>query len=163
MDAPPRSLFRLSSIDPPGVDTAESRVEFRAVHSGDTTALGRLMERAYVGTIDEDLGDNTDGVVEVQDWLGSGGRPECSCVVISGARLLAACLISLAPSGKWWVGYVFTDPEVKARGLGTAVTAQALDRVRAAGAQEIWAGVTDGNAPSERLLRRLGFVRVGPA
>ena len=160
MDDPPRSVYVLDMHDAP---TAGSGTVTTTVEPGHVAALGALMERAYSGTIDDDLGDNSDGEIEVQGWLDSDGRPDVSRLVVDDDRALSACLISLAPSGTWWVGYVFTDPSAKARGLGAAVVASALRDVWAAGGRSVRADVTDGNTPSEKLLLRLGFRRIGVA
>ncbi|MET3804912.1 RimJ/RimL family protein N-acetyltransferase [Nakamurella sp. UYEF19] len=162
MDDPARSNFRLVVADLPELRPGPGGVAFRTVEDDDDAELGGLMERAYAGTVDEDLGDNNDGLVEIEDWRSSGAVPECSIVALQDGGYVSACLIARAPSGNWWVGYVYTDPVAKGRGIGRAAAAQALALVRAAGATEVQAEVTDGNEPSERLLRSLGFTRTGP-
>ena len=119
------------------------------------------MERAYAGTIDEDLGDNSDGVVEIAGWRTTGAIAAASFVVVDGdGRPVSASLATQGPDGRVWIGYVFTDPAWKGRGLGAAAIATSLG---ALAGQRVFAGVTDGNTPSERLLGSLGFVRAGPA
>ena len=126
-------------------------------------ALGRLMERAYTGTIDEDLGDNSDGAVEIADWRAYGAIASASVVAIdSDSHVIAASLVARAADGSAWIGYVFTDPAWKGRGLGTAVVAASLGVLAQQRCTAVFAGVTDGNTPSERLLTSLGFVRAGP-
>lgn len=156
MDEPPRSLYL---ADLTGVPEVPTTADVRAVRADDTNELGRLMERAYSGTIDDELGDNDDGFIEVQGWLADGGRPDVSRVIEDESRLLSACLMTVSDGGDWWVAYIYTDPSAKARGLATVVTAAALDAVRASGGRTVRAEVTDGNTPSERLLGRLGFHR----
>lgn len=39
----------------------------RTINDEDDAALADLMERAYAGTIDEQLGGNSDGAVEIAD------------------------------------------------------------------------------------------------
>lgn len=163
MSQPLRSLFRWKVDDRPGLGKGQVDLLLREVEDGDDAELGMLMEQAYAGTIDDDLGDNSDGLIEIQEWRREGGVPECSTVAVRDDHCVAACLVTRAPSGNWWIGYVYTDPAVKSRGIATFITARSLDLVRAAGALEVRAGVTDGNEPSERLLRRIGFVRIGPA
>ena len=118
------------------------------------------MERAYAGTIDDDLGDNSDGAVEVAGWRANGSVLSASFVAVDGDDLpVAASLVTRSVHGSVWIGYVFTDPGWKGRGLGAAVVAASLGSL---GDVPVLAGVTDGNTPSERLLASLGFVRTGP-
>ena len=114
----------------------------------------------YAGTIDEDLGDNSDGAVEITDWRAHGAIASASFVAVDAAdRPVAASLVTGAANGSVWIGYVFTDPGWKGQGLGTAVVAASLEIIAES---QVFAGVTDGNTPSERLLTSLGFVRTGP-
>lgn len=125
----------------------------RTVNDEDDAALADLMERAYAGTIDEQLGGNSDGAVEIASW-----RPTAvpyASFVVDEDRLVAASLIS-RHGNDFWLGYVITHPEWKGRGLGTAVVAASLRALDA----PVLAAVTDGNTPSERLLTTLGFTPV---
>lgn len=162
MDGPPRSLYAWTFADAVPVAPTVAGIEIRRVLDDDDGALGRLMERAYAGTIDENLGDDSDGEVEIRDWRDSGGRTDESAVAVRDGAAVSACLITLGASGNWWVAYVFSDPATKALGVGASVVAAAVQRVRAAGAADVRAEVTDGNVPSERLMRRFGFVRMDP-
>jgi GNAT superfamily N-acetyltransferase len=125
----------------------------RTVNDEDDAALADLMERAYAGTIDEQLGGNSDGAVEIASWRPT-AVPDASFVVDED-QLVAASLIS-RHGNDFWLGYVITHPEWKGRGLGTAVVAASLRALDA----PVLAAVTDGNAPSERLLTTLGFTPV---
>lgn len=125
----------------------------RLVDDEDDAALADLMERAYAGTIDEHLGGNSDGAVEIADW-----RPDAvphASFVAEEDRIVAASLIS-KNGNDFWLAYVITHPEWKGRGLGTAVVAASLRALDA----PVLAGCTDGNTPSERLLATLGFTPV---
>ena len=67
MSDPPRSLYRLarqSLVD----RVLPAGLQLRTIGERDDVALGQLMERAYAGTIDEQLGGNSDGAVEVAAW-----------------------------------------------------------------------------------------------
>jgi GNAT superfamily N-acetyltransferase len=153
-----RSLYRWESRTASAVRPLPAGVVLRPVTDGDDAALGGLMERAYAGTIDEDLGDNDDGAVEIADWRAHGAAASASFVAVDTVGPVAASLATVS-DGSAWIGYVITDPGWKGRGLGAAVVGaslRVLDTV-------VFAGVTDGNTPSERLLGSLGFVRIGPA
>jgi RimJ/RimL family protein N-acetyltransferase len=69
-------------------------------------------------------------------------------------------------SGTWdrevWISYVITEPGWKGQGLATAAVAESVRRIRERSDVGIFAGVTDGNVPSERLLATVGFERFGP-
>ncbi|WP_086665602.1 GNAT family N-acetyltransferase [Lentzea kentuckyensis] len=125
----------------------------RTINDEDDAALADLMERAYAGTIDEQLGGNSDGAVEIANWRPN-AVPDASFVVCED-QLVAASLIS-RHDNDFWLGYVITHPEWKGRGFGTAVVAASLRALDA----PVLAAVTDGNTPSERLLTSLGFTPV---
>jgi GNAT superfamily N-acetyltransferase len=161
MTDPPRSIYRrkpspglLTRPIPPGTS-------LRLIDNADDAALGTLIERAYAGTIDDDLGDNSDGAVEIAEWRAHGAITSASFIAVDiDGHPVAASLVTGAANGAVWIGYVFTDPGWKGRGLGTAVVAASLGILAGS---HVLAGVTDGNTPSERLLTSLGFVHTGPA
>ncbi|MFC0543156.1 GNAT family N-acetyltransferase [Kutzneria chonburiensis] len=132
----------------------------RPLADHDDAALGRLMERAYAGTIDDDLGDNNDGAVEIATWRGRGAIPAASFVAVIDDQPVSASLVTAGANDTAWISYVITDPGWKGRGLGTAVVAASLT---ALADTPVLAGITDGNTPSEKLFATLGFVRTGPA
>ncbi|ANZ42141.1 hypothetical protein BBK82_45630 [Lentzea guizhouensis] len=135
---------------PPGPLPGLPAATTRTVQPTDDAALADLVERACAGTADEHLGGNGDGAAEIASW-----RPNAvphASFVIADAGLLAASLISQS-EGELWLAYVITHPDHKNRGLGTAVVAASLAALDA----HVFAGVADGNTPSEKLLTRLGF------
>lgn len=162
MSEPPRSLYRLErvvSIDRPLPDG----LRLRTVTAGDDASLAGLMERAYAATVDEQLGDNSDGAVELADWRAAGALAEVSIAVVDGNDSVVSASMC---SGRWdrevWISYVITEPAWKGRGLATAAVAESVRQIRNRCDVDVLAGVTDGNVPSERLLGRVGFVRAGP-
>jgi GNAT superfamily N-acetyltransferase len=157
-----RSLYRWESGAASGLRPLPAGVLLRPVSDDDDAALGGLMERAYAGTIDDDLGDNNDGAVEIAGWRVHGAAAAASFVAVDAAGPVAASLVTVS-DGSAWIGYVITDPGWKGRGLGTAVVAASLGVLVGMPGVGVFAGVTDGNTPSERLLASLGFVRIGPA
>lgn len=136
-------------------------VSLRNVEDADDAALGQLMEAAYAGTIDEDLGENSDGLVEIQDWRANGGDPTASIVALDPAgAIVAASLITAIDDKTSLLGYVITAPERKRDGVATAVVSLSLVELAVRGTQTVIAAVTVGNTPSERLMSRFGFVSV---
>jgi hypothetical protein len=144
-----RTLYRRAPAPLPDLP----HISTRPVNEEDDAALANLMERAYAGTIDEQLGGNSDGAVEIAAWWPA-SVPDASFVV-QESGIVAASLIS-RHDNDFWLGYVITHPDRKARGLGTAVVAASLRALDA----PVLAAVTDGNTPSERLLATLGFTPV---
>jgi GNAT superfamily N-acetyltransferase len=158
-----RSIYRWESRTASAVCTLPAGVVLRPMSDDDDAALGGLIERAYAGTTDDDLGDNNDGAVEIAEWRTHGAAAAASFVAVdAAARAVAASLVT-ASDGSAWIGYVFTDPGWKGRGLGAAVVAASLRELAGVPGTTVFAGVTDGNTPSERLFASLGFVRTGPA
>ena len=144
------------------VDSAlPSGLHVRVVSDSDDAALGALMERAYAGTIDEQLGDNSDGAIEVAAWRDEPPLVEVSVAIVDSEDTVVAASLC---SGSWdrevWIAYLFTEPKWKGRGLATVAVAESVRRIREASNVEIRAAVTDGNTPSERLLRSVGFEQV---
>jgi predicted GNAT family acetyltransferase len=163
MSEPPRSLYEIRTRSAVGAGELPLGLGVRPVAETDDAALGGLMERAYAGTIDEDLGDNNDGAVEIADWRSSMAVSEASFVVVDDQdRPLSASLVSRSQDGAYLIGYVITAPEWKGQGLATAAVAASLHHLLRTTGTPVLAGVTDGNTASERLLTGLGFVRVGP-
>ena len=159
---PSRSVYRLVRVGVDGSLVAGFRS--RTVTDRDDLALGELMERAYAGTVDEQLGGNSDGAVEVAGWRAAGALAEASVAVVEADEsLVSACMCSGSLDGEVWIAYVITDPLWKGHGFATAAMAESVRRLRAHGVVDVLAGVTDGNVPSERLLEAIGFERVGPA
>jgi GNAT superfamily N-acetyltransferase len=138
-------------------------LRLRTVTDADDGALATLMEQAYAGTVDEQLGGNSDGAVEIADWRAATPLAEVSVVVIDADnRVVSASLCSGSWDGEVWISYVITDPAWKGQGLGTAVVAESVRQLRQRAEVDVFAGVTDGNVPSERLLAAVGFEHVGP-
>ncbi len=162
MTEPARSVYRLArsaTID----RRLPSDVRLRTITDADDRALATLMERAYAGTVDEQLGGNSDGAVEMAEWRAATPLVEVSVVAVDADdQAVSASLCSGARDGEVWISYVITDPAWKGQGLGTAVVAESVRLLRDRGALDVLAGVTDGNVPSERLLAAVGFEHVGP-
>ena len=85
-----------------------------------------------------------------------------SVVVVDDAdQPVWASLVSEWEDGAVVVSYVITDPRHRGQGLGAAAVAASLDCL--APGRMAFAGATDGNEASQRLLGSLGFNRIGPS
>jgi predicted GNAT family acetyltransferase len=160
MDEPVRHLYRRTLpgaplVQPPG------HLGVRNVDEDDDPMLARLMERAYAGTVDEHLGGNNDGAVEIVQWRATGADPASSVLLHDDAgTVLAAALVSTLDATSSLLAYVITDPDHKRTGLATIAVSSALVELTIADRRIVIAAVTEGNEPSERLMNRFGFTRV---
>jgi RimJ/RimL family protein N-acetyltransferase len=140
-------------------------LQLRAAQPTDTQALAELMLDAYRGTIDYDDETLDDAVSEVQAYLAGerGGQPllSVSRLAFEGSVLVSTCL-----TGDWHerqcpaIAYVMTRAEWKNLGVGQQVLCEVLRALREQGHGKVWAVITEGNTPSERLFGHLGFERV---
>lgn len=139
---------------------APEGISIRMPRRDDLEALARLMLDAYRGTIDYEGEGMDEAIAEVRGHLGGSPLLEHSIAAVAGDEIVSSCLVSEA-EGLVIVGYVMTAATHKGRGLGTFVSERALYSLRASGAEEVDAWITEGNIPSERIFRRLGFEMVG--
>lgn len=136
---------------PPGGTLRHPRLE-------EVEALAELMLDAYLNTIDYE-GEGTDEALEeVNQWFASAPRLDASWVYASGDIILSACLVNRTEEAAM-IGYIITRSTWKQRGLGAYVVRQSLLSLQDSGAHEVHAWVTEGNTPSEKIMRRFGFAR----
>lgn len=140
MSEPPRSVFRLER--PASLHlTLPDGLRLRALTDDDDAPLAQLMERAYAGTIDEHLGGNSDGAVEVAEWRSATALDEVSVVVVDADNtVVAASMCSGTLSREVWIAYVITGPAWKGQGLATAAVAETVRRIRERTDAEVLAG-----------------------
>lgn len=155
----------LSALDRRGVPVTVPHLELRAAQPTDSDALAELMLEAYRGTIDYDGETLEDAIDEVHAYLAGegGGEPlmDASRLAYAGPTLAGACLASFWPEwGQPLIAYVVTRADWKNLGVGRQLLWSVLQAPREQGHREIRAFITEGNTPSERLFRRMGFRRV---
>lgn len=129
----------------------------------ETELLAELMLDAYRDTTDSEGESSDDALIEVEGFFaGQSGEPliDCSWVYASSATLLSASLITLF-EGTPLVAYLMTRSPWKGRGLASYLLRQSLLSLQDQHFTAVTAFVTDGNAPSEGLLRQFGFERSG--
>ena len=108
------------------------------------------------------FGGNSDGAVEVASWRAAAASAEVSVAVVDAHdKLLAASMCSGSWDREVRISYVITKPAWKGQGLGAAAVAESIRLVRERSGVDVFAEVTDGNVPSERLLAAVGFERLG--
>jgi RimJ/RimL family protein N-acetyltransferase len=131
----------------------------------DTTSLAQLMLDAYRGTVDDAGETLADALHEVHGfWAGTAGVTpwaEVCTGVMAGDALVAACVV-----GEWQsrqvplIAYVLTHPAWQRRGLASALVGRALQHLWQHQRWPVYAVITAGNLPSERMMMRVGFERL---
>lgn len=125
--------------------TAEDRLE-----------LASLMMAAYVGTIDYDGESEAQAVEEVDGYFASEAYLDASVAAIVEGVTQSAVLASRV-MGVPMIGYAMTRAAVKGQGLASALLDMSIAAVWDSGAADLRAFITQGNAASEKIFKRVGF------
>ena len=164
---PQRYEYRVSLVARRGPETVShpAGFELRTVQSTDADALAELMLDAYRNTTDYEGETLVAAVEEVRRYLSpeSGDRPllAYSVLLSSHSTPMSACLVTHWRRARCpLIGYVFSHPDFKRRGLARTALAESLRRLHLAGESEVRAVITEGNVPSERLFAHAGFRKV---
>lgn len=128
----------------------------------DLNALAELMIESYRGTIDDDGETLEDAIAEVQAYIsgkrGGGALFHASRLAFAGSQLVGACL-----AAEWHerqsplIAYVMTHRAWKNQGVGTQMLRAVIQALHEQGYHQVWAVITNGNVPSERLFEHMGF------
>ena len=140
----------------------EPRFEARPVRAGDVRALGELMYAGFRESV-EPVEELPVEIMVAQETLEGKYGPlltNSSLVVEKDGELLAACLVSLFPSGPHIV-HMVTRPGHRDRGMGTELLLRAANALVKDGYEELSLYVLPENEPARRLYRRLGFEEAG--
>jgi ribosomal protein S18 acetylase RimI-like enzyme len=159
-NSPLRSLMRASLAEVPG----EARPGIRPPLPADQPALGQLMHRAYLGTVDYDGETVAQSLEEIRKtFSGEYGafNAACSRVLDDQGRLLCATLITVWED-RPFVAFSMTSPDVRNQGLARACMTSAMIALRDCGEHELRLVVTRANLPAVALYRRLGFEEESP-
>ena len=134
---------------------AREDVTIRSLDPSDRDGLAHLMLDAYLGTIDYEGETLAEAIGEVDSWLEGTPMLDHSFGVVTDGQLVSAVLVSTIDHVPL-IGYVMTDAEHKASGLGGAVTRSGLASLKSSGYSHVVLYITKGNTPSERLFAGLG-------
>jgi ribosomal protein S18 acetylase RimI-like enzyme len=137
----------------------------RAVTRSDFSALGQLIHRSHVGSLDGILNLTYSSPAACRHFvetlvLRSGCGPldaRASRVAEVDGRIVGAVLASRLSRTNGHICQVSVAPEWQARGLGTALMSWALEALDQQGLRRVSLSVTLANRPALRLYERLGF------
>jgi ribosomal protein S18 acetylase RimI-like enzyme len=133
--------------------------EVRTFKPEDAPALGALMYRAYLDTVDYDGETPEQAAAEVTKTIeGEYGLfiPDCSKVFGRAGSLLSATLVTRFQD-RPFVAFTLTDPAFTGQGLARACMQAAMFELFAQGERELRLVVTLANEPAVRLYTGLGF------
>lgn len=158
----PRFEMVLRLADTPRPSAVPAPWAIRPVRDDDRESLAELMLASYRGTIDDDGETLDDAREEIRrTFEGEYGTflPHASVVAEDGSRLGSASLVTQFEGGPF-LAFTMTHPDVKLRGLATAIVGRSLELLMAAGHESIRLAVTEGNDPAIGLYEKLGFRRI---
>jgi L-amino acid N-acyltransferase YncA len=156
-------LCKLSAV--PSVSTSIDALPGVVRHPviDDAEKLAALMLDAYRDTIDYDGETLDDARSEINSYLRQQNNPPllaCSWLCAEHEQLLAASLVCYwSERAAPLIAYVMTRAAYKQQALGRRLVQHSLLSLHQAGYAEVWAVITAGNIPSERLFDRLHFIR----
>lgn len=163
-----RHIYSLTGLDGRWVERLPlDTLAVRTLAPADADALAHLMQRAYAGTIDDEVGVIEDARLDVAHFFGGEWGtpiPEACVGHEHDGELVAACLLCdwsehRAEVAGPLVAFVVVAPGFKGRGIGTRIANAALHRLAALKRGRVHAVITEGNLPSERVFAALGFKR----
>ncbi len=164
---PARNLYHLELTEdrPQSELAASAGLRLRQPSEDDVGAISELMLDAYQGTIDYHGETLEDAVEEVQAYFegrsGGAALTELSRLAFQDDQLVAACLCNQwSENGQPLVAFVMTRAAAKNQGFASLVLSEALDDLASAGHKHVYAVITNGNVPSERLFYKKGFSQV---
>lgn len=148
---------------------------FRALEPGDLPRLQEIREAAFkpvFRSFRAIVGDDIAKVAfagaereqaDLLDRICAAGASHDVFVAVRGAEIVAFCAVSLdRDTGVGEIDLNAVHPDHQGRGIGTAMYALALDRMRAAGMRvaTVGTGGDASHAPARRAYEKAGF---GPA
>jgi GNAT superfamily N-acetyltransferase len=139
--------------------TGAAHPDVRGFEPGDIPALGPLMYRAYLNTIDydgESLEQSAAEIAKTVDGEYGEFMPSCSKVATREGHLVSATLITRFED-RPFVAFTFTDPALSGGGLARSCMQAAMAELFRQGERELRLVVTLANAPAVALYTGLGF------
>jgi GNAT superfamily N-acetyltransferase len=136
-------------------------IRLRELGPADEAALGRLMWRAFRGTVADDYGSPADAHADAVALFTGHWGPlvwPASLVGESDSEIVSAAIVVRddAHHGLPLLAFVLTDPGWQRRGIGQRLIEESIHRLDTLGVKELHLAMTRGN-PAITLYQRLGF------
>lgn len=133
----------------------------------DQQILADLMLDSYRDTIDYDGETIEDAIHEVESYF-SGLLEDSSWLDCSWLGFMEDNLVCASLAGFWKdrnspiIAYVMTASEWKGKHLARMGVSRSLQSLAEHNHTKVYAVITEGNIPSERVFTRIGFRRLAP-
>ena len=148
------------ALKPLELRTPEGAWTVSTITEADVPALGRLMEGAFRGTIDDEGETSVQFTSELRETLRGKYGPWIAPASLVcrglGGQMVAATVVTIW-NEKPLLAYSVTAPAFQGRGLGAYLIGLSMNRMTELGYRELHLGVTEGNLPGQRLYAKLGF------
>src|SRR5207237_4543498 len=125
-------------------------VKIRRARASDKRAVRAMLARLWSHSYILDVFD---------DWARD--RRGGLWVAVEDADIVGIAKLTLLGDREAWLHALRVDPRRRRRGIGRALIAYRLERAKMLGARVARLDTTDDNAPIHRLMRHLGFRRIG--
>jgi GNAT superfamily N-acetyltransferase len=98
------------------------------------------------------------------DWAARSADGESQAMFLAweGAAPLGIVGTFVGENGRRWLIAMWTDPDARGRGVGRALVEATAEFARAAGSDELFLQVLEGNDTAASLYRACGFADTGP-
>jgi GNAT superfamily N-acetyltransferase len=153
-----------------GISTGHSFLRFenpgfKNIGVEDVSALARLMDVAYRGTIDHEGETLEQCAEEIASTIG--GKygvfvSEASFLISRDDKAVAACLITMWKNQPL-IAFTMTDPEYQRQGFSQALIEESIRALADIDESVLYLVVTDGNTSAQNLYRKIGFKDLGIA
>lgn len=158
-------VFELENFSHPITPGPFVEAAWRNPSIADQQILAGLMLDSYRGTIDDDGETIDDAIREVDSYFShqDSGWFDYSWLAFMENDLVCASLV-----GFWKdrnspiISYVMTNPQWKGKHFATIGVSRSLKSLAERNYTKVYAVITEGNIPSERVFERLGFKRLIP-
>ena len=158
-------VFELKNFGHSTAPGSIAEATWRNPSIADQQILAELMLDSYRGTIDDDGETIDDAIREVDSYFShqDSGWFDYSWLAFIENDLVCASLV-----GFWKdrnspiISYVMTASQWKGKQLATLGVARSLQSLAENSYTKVYAVITDGNVPSEKIFGRLGFERIVP-
>jgi hypothetical protein len=160
-------VFELKNFSHPATPAPLAEAIWRNPSVDDGQIVAELMLDSYRDTIDYDGETIDDALREVESYF-SGLRDDSTWLNYSWLGFVEDSIACASLLSFWKdrnapiIAYVMTASNWKGKHLATSGALRSLNSLAENNHAKVYAVITEGNVPSERVFTRIGFERVAP-